>query len=208
VIAVAPRAYAMGRRAETSSETRQRILDEAVSLYRERGVAATTLTAVADRADVARGTIIHHFGSASGLLSAVLGWVVETLEMPDERILEGIEDPNERVRVFMESTIDLMDRSQAWWSVFEGEMQRPELQDQEASYWAAFERFMAAALGPDLASRPTARATLLSLTHPATVGTFMWAFERAGISRPEARTTVVGIAVDALRRLADEKPGE
>jgi AcrR family transcriptional regulator len=203
-----PRAYAMSRRAETSSDTRQRILDEAVALYRERGVPAATLTEIAKRADVARGTIIHHFGSQSGLLAAVLEWLVDTLEVPDEQALVGIDDASERIRVFVEAMIDFMDRSQPWWEVFEGEMQRPELQEQEVAYWAAFERFMAAALGPELATRPDAGAMLVSLCHPATVGTFLWAFERAGLSRAEGRRAAVETAVDAMRRVAETNPGE
>ena len=56
---MAPRSYVLGKRAESADATRARILEATVEIYRERGVPATTLKAVADRADVSRGTILH-----------------------------------------------------------------------------------------------------------------------------------------------------
>ena len=45
----------------------------------------TTLQAMAERADVARGTVLNHFGGADGLLEAVLDDVAEEVDYPDER---------------------------------------------------------------------------------------------------------------------------
>jgi AcrR family transcriptional regulator len=199
---MAPRGYTLRRRAETTAATRRRILDAAVELYREVGVAATTLTAIADGADVARGTIVHHFGSSDGLLGAVLDDVLDRLEVPEERILDGIEDPDTRIRTFVDAMIAFQERSQPYWTMFEGEMQRPELQKREASYWEAFEGLLAAAVGPDLAQEPRAGAALMSLSHPATAGTFFWAFERAGLTTVEARELIGDLAIDAVRRIA------
>jgi AcrR family transcriptional regulator len=202
-----PRSYTLGRRAETATATRTRILDATIELYREVGVAATTIKAVADRADVSRGTILHHFGSAEGLLGAVLDSVVEEMEYPDERILAGISGRDDRIRAFVVALIDFFERSQPWWSVFESEMHGPEMQRREAEYWESLARFEAAALGPELADDPRANAALLSLIHPATVGTFFWSYERAGLAKAEARPLLVDLAVDAVRRIADREVG-
>lgn len=66
------RPYRLGRRKQTSAQTRQRILTAARGLLASpRGLSAFTIDAVAKRAGVARMTIYHQFGSKSGLLEAL-----------------------------------------------------------------------------------------------------------------------------------------
>ena len=204
---MAPRSYHMGSRAKAASATGQRILDATIEVYRERGIPATTLKAVAERADVSRGSILHHFGSAEGLLGAVLDTILETLELPDPAVLEAMHRRDERVRRFVEDMVDFQDRTSHWWPIFEAEMQRPEVQQREATYWAHLARLQAAALGPELRDDPEANATLVSVIHPATVGTFHWAFEQAGIPRGKALALLSEFAVDAVRRIADRRSG-
>ena len=200
---MAPRTYTLQRRAETSSATRARILDAAVELYRDRGIDGTTLTAVASQADVARGTVVNHFGSAEGLLGEALGHLLDRLEVPDERILKGVVGLEARIRAFVEAMIEFQERSTPWWATFESEMQRPALQQREAEYWASFERLLATALGPELAADPRAGATIVALSHPATAGSFFWAFERAGHTKEEARALIGDLAIDAVRRIGE-----
>ena len=199
---MAPREYTLRRRAETSAATRRRILDATEGVLREHGVTGMTFTAVAKAADVARGTILHHFGSSDGLLGAVLDDLLVQLEVPDERIVDGIDDRDTRIRIFVDAMIDFQERSQAWWSVFEREMDRPEVQARTASYWESFGRLQAAALGPELAENPAAGAAVVALSHPATAGTFLWSFERAGATAAEARQLISDLAIDAVRRVA------
>lgn len=205
--AMTPRAYNLGRRAQTATATRRRILDATLALLQEVGVAGTTLTAVAGRADVARGTIVHHFGSWDGLLAAVLDDILEMLQVPDERILEGIEDRDERIRAFVRAMVAFQERSEPWWPIFAQEMDRPEVRKRDAEYWEAFARLQAAALGPGLAGddavAAAAGAAIVALSHPSTAGTFFWAFERAGRTRDEARRLLEDLAVDAVDRIAD-----
>jgi AcrR family transcriptional regulator len=205
---MAPRTYTQDKRAETSRQTRDRILEATLSLYRERGVADTTLKAVAERADVSRGTILHHFGSGGGLLGAVLDGVVESLDLPDERIFTGLAGRDARIRVFVDAMVVFNERSVSWWNMFEGEMQRPELQKREAYYWSVLGQLQAKALGPQLATDPAANAALLSVIHPATVGTFLWSFERAGVGKEDVRPILGDLAVDAVRRVAGRRRGK
>ena len=204
---MAPRAYTQHRRAETSRQTRHRILESTLALYRERGVADTTLKAVAERADVSRGTILHHFGSGDGLLGAVLDQVVESLDLPDERIYEGLAGRDARIRAFVDAIVVFNERGVSWWTMFEAEMQRPELQKREAHYWSVLGQLQAKALGPQLAADPLANAALLSVIHPATVGTFLWSFERAGVGKEDVRPILGDLAVDAVRRVAGRRRG-
>lgn len=205
---MAPRGYTLGKRAETAEATRQRILDATVELYRELTLKATTIKAVAERADVSRGTVLHHFGSAEGLLGAVLDRVLDTLPLPDPHVLEGIEGLDARIRAFVDEMIRFQDQTSHWWTIFESEMARPELQQREATYWAWLADLQAAALGPGLRDDPAANATLTSVIHPATVGTFFWAFEQAGLPREDARPLLGEFAVDAVRRIAGRKLGK
>jgi AcrR family transcriptional regulator len=202
---MAPRAYTQDKRAEAARLTRGRILEATLDLYRERGIKDTTLKAVADKADVSRGTIIHHFGSGDGLLGAVLDQVVESLEWPDERIFEGRSGRDARIRAFVDAVVLFNDRSQMWWTMFEADMQRPELQKREAIYWELLARLQASALGPELAGDPRANAALLSIIHPATVGTFLWSFERAGVGKEQVRPILGDLAVEAVRRVTDRR---
>jgi len=197
---VAPRTYTLGRRAESASATRQRIIDTAVELYRDRGIGGTTLTSVAEKSDVSRGTILHHFGSADGLIEAVAVAVMEALEAPDERILDGIDDPEERIRVFIAAMVRFFQRSTPWWRVFESEMHRPELQAREAEYWATLARIQAAALGPELTGDRLANATVSALIHPATLGALISTLETSGLSLEEVIEVVGDLVVPIARR--------
>ena len=200
-----PRSYQMQARAEAAAATRQRILDATIELYREVGIPKTTLKAVADRADVSRGTILHHFGSAEGLLGAVTDSILGELELPDPRELERMDRLEDRVRSFMASMLDFQDRTNHWWPIFEAELQRPEVQQREAAYWSMLAELQAAALGPGLRDDAAANATLLSMIHPATVGTFFWAFEQAGLERAAARPLLLDLAADAIRRVTGDQ---
>src|SRR4051812_37247766 len=55
------RTYNLGRRAETAAETRQRLVEATAALHAERGISATSLPDIAERAPVSVGTAYHHF---------------------------------------------------------------------------------------------------------------------------------------------------
>jgi AcrR family transcriptional regulator len=201
---MAPRGYKLTRRAGTAAATRARILDATMELYKEVGIDATKLTAVAQRADVARGTVVNHFGSSEGLLGATLDRLLAELELPDERIFEGLASRDDRVRTYVAAMIAFQERTSYLWPIFEHELARPAVHERELAYWAALARLQAVALGEDLAADPRANATLTSVIHPATVGTFLWSFEQAGLDPDLARPLLGEFAVDAIRRIAGD----
>lgn len=69
------RGYRMEARAESTRKTRQRILDAAVALLRERLRSDIRLEAIAERAGVGVQTILRHFGSRAGLLDQAIAGV-------------------------------------------------------------------------------------------------------------------------------------
>ena len=89
------------RRRERARATRIRVLDAARALFIERGYVATTIDAIADRADVSSETIYSTFGNKRSLLAQLVDvsiagdsgatpilerdWVQEMREEPDPR---------------------------------------------------------------------------------------------------------------------------
>lgn len=205
---MAPRPYTQRKRADSADVTRARIVEAAGELYRERGVAATTMAAIAERADVARGTILHHFGGSDRLLDAVAQRVLEALELPDERLLDGVAPGEARIRVFVEAMVRFFERSTPWWQVFEPVMQRPELQAREAEYWAGFGRLQAAAFGPELTGDAEAMATIGALIHPGTLGSLLWVLETAGIPAADRSRVVGDLVVAYVAGRAGGPPGK
>jgi AcrR family transcriptional regulator len=64
---------------ERRAETRQRLLMAAAELFAERGVDATSIDAIAERADRTSGAFYAHFGGKDGVLLALLDTWVEEL---------------------------------------------------------------------------------------------------------------------------------
>lgn len=62
----------MNRHAEMSAESRSRLIVAAWDLLAEGGSAAATVSAVATRAGISRGSISWHFGSKEGLVVEVV----------------------------------------------------------------------------------------------------------------------------------------
>ena len=59
----------MNRRAEALEDTRARILAASMELHDEKGVAATSMSDVADRAGVAVSTVLRHFPTVGDLVA-------------------------------------------------------------------------------------------------------------------------------------------
>ena len=57
------------RRERKKDETRRRIFEAAISLFRERGFEATTVDEITERADVGRGTFFNYFSRKDAVLA-------------------------------------------------------------------------------------------------------------------------------------------
>lgn len=58
------------QRHDDGRSARERILDAAIALFAEHGVAGTSLKVIAEQADVSQALIVHHFASKQGLRDA------------------------------------------------------------------------------------------------------------------------------------------
>ena len=105
-----PRHYKMNKRAETAEETRGRIVRATYALHVERGIGATSVRDIAERADVSPGTVYHHFPEYDDVVVACGKFTFETTRPPTREIFEGIETPGDRLRVLVEETFDFYRR--------------------------------------------------------------------------------------------------
>lgn len=190
-----PRPYTQRRRASSTLVTRDAIVTAAMSVYRDVGLRDATMKAIAERADVSRGTILNHFGDGDGLLDAVLDRILATLEVPDERLLAGKDSDEDRIRAYVAGMVAFFRRSALWWPVFESAMQRPHLKAREADYWVAIGRLQNAALGPELASDPLVQAAVSGMIHPATMGQLLWTLESGGMATADSARVIEDLVV-------------
>jgi TetR/AcrR family transcriptional repressor of mexJK operon len=72
---------------------RQQILDAAVSLFTEKGYAASSMELIAKNADVSKQTVYSHFGSKDELFSASVAYKCESLNIVDLS-LNDLSDPH------------------------------------------------------------------------------------------------------------------
>lgn len=98
------RNYQMSRRAATAEETRQRIVRATWELHSEKGIGATSVRDIAERADVSPGTVYHHFPDYDDVIVACGKFTVATTRPPSRAIFEGLDSPSERLRRLVEET--------------------------------------------------------------------------------------------------------
>jgi AcrR family transcriptional regulator len=70
------------RRERKKRETREKIFNAAIKLFKENGFDGTTIDMISEEADVARGTIFLHFPSKEAILA---NWSYERLQEVEER---------------------------------------------------------------------------------------------------------------------------
>lgn len=87
-----------GKQAEKSLRTRERTLKAAVDCFYELGYANTSTKKVADRANISRGAMIHHFASKQELLEAAVDYIIDKrVESFSKEIESKLKDPQERL---------------------------------------------------------------------------------------------------------------
>ncbi len=93
------RSYQLKRRAERQDETRQRIVEATIALHQTIGPAATTVSQIAERAQVGRVTVYRHFPDEATLSQACSGQYLERNPLPDPERWRSIPEPVERLRI-------------------------------------------------------------------------------------------------------------
>jgi AcrR family transcriptional regulator len=91
------RGYRLGRRAETTQETRQRLVEATFQLHAERGISETSMKDIAGRAGVSVGTVYHHFPSYADAIVACGAYTTEHAPAPTAAVLDGAATRQERI---------------------------------------------------------------------------------------------------------------
>jgi AcrR family transcriptional regulator len=92
------RRYRLNERGRQQEETRRRIVEATSELHAEVGPAATTISAVAQRAGVQRLTVYRHFPDDASLFVACARHSAERHPPPDPALWSAIQNPAERLQ--------------------------------------------------------------------------------------------------------------
>jgi len=98
------RPYQLKRRAETQDRTRQKIVEAAIELHQTVGPAATTVSDIAERAQVGRVTVYRHFPDELTLAKACSGLYFERNPPPDPESWRAVPEPLARLRTALRET--------------------------------------------------------------------------------------------------------
>jgi AcrR family transcriptional regulator len=104
----------MDKRTAAAEDTRARIVEAAVALHAEKGALAATWQDIARRADVAVGTVYHHFPSLDELLPACTGFGLSHHPPPSVEMLQGVVGTAERVRRFVSAWFTFYEATAPW----------------------------------------------------------------------------------------------
>lgn len=155
-----PRPYRLGERAAQMRATRERIVEAAIELYTELGMSATTMRAVAARADVAAGTLRNHFASRAELDAALVERLTQEAPLPDPSIFDGSRSIDERLARLVRATGTFLDQAARLYRMWLREpMVSGAWAEAGAAYGARWNELMRQALGP-LADDDDAMAVL------------------------------------------------
>ena len=107
------RRYEQKRRAERQEQTRQRIVEAAITLHGSVGIARTTVTQIAELAGVGRQTVYRHFPDelALGTACSCLYW--QRNPLPDPEPWRAVTDSNERLRLGLRESYAFHRRTEA-----------------------------------------------------------------------------------------------
>jgi AcrR family transcriptional regulator len=70
----------LSRRERKKQETRQRLMEAALRLFRDQGYDATTVEQIARAADIAKGTFFNYFETKEAILPALAEWRFQKLQ--------------------------------------------------------------------------------------------------------------------------------
>ncbi len=98
IVNIMKRTYRLKRRAETQGRTRRKIVDAAIELHQSKGLAATTVGDIAERAKVGKVTVYRHFPDEAALVGACGGQYFQRHPLPDIEDWRRIGDASERLR--------------------------------------------------------------------------------------------------------------
>jgi len=147
--------------------TRARIVEAAIELGTELGISGITMGQLAQRADVAPGTLRNHFRSRDDLDRAMVDRLSTEAPLPDPSIFDGAATIDERLGRLMHAAGTFFDQSARLQRLWERErLVTGAWASAGATYGARWQELVSRALGP-LADDPDALAIVRGVLDPA-----------------------------------------
>jgi AcrR family transcriptional regulator len=175
------RSYRMVARAEAAEETRRRILDAAVELFRARDPDEITLDAIAGGADVTLQTVLRRFGSKDQVL-------VAAAEAQSARIMQAraarADNPRAAVRALVSSYEQMGELN---WRLLRLEAHSDALHRILVGARASHRDWIARVFADHVPARGAARERRLDELHAAT-DFYLWKLYRRDFGRTRAAT--------------------
>lgn len=192
------RRYEKRARAEQEQATRMRIVEAAIELHRSLGPARTTISAIAERADVQRATVYRHFPDERALFLGCSGTYAERNPRPDPTTWATIADPAARLEAALDALYAWYERIEPMLTAVLRDVETvpmvAELQAGRLAFLAAIEDGLAAGWGARGTAARRLRAALgLALDFEA------W---RTLHERGLGRADVLAVMTSAVRALA------
>jgi TetR/AcrR family transcriptional regulator, cholesterol catabolism regulator len=92
-----PSGTGQANRAKTSVRRRE-ILETATAVFADKGIIATTVRDISERAGILSGSLYHHFASKEEMIAEILSPVITSQVDIFERITANVDDPTEILR--------------------------------------------------------------------------------------------------------------
>jgi AcrR family transcriptional regulator len=102
----------LSRRERLKQEREQRILDAAAVVFARNGYHRTTIRDIAQRADVADGTIYNYFDSKFDLLLAIMAQLADLEKMPEDLIAARDRDMRDFVAAAFAERMDRIEQGE------------------------------------------------------------------------------------------------
>jgi len=99
---------------EIRNKSRQQILDAALKLFSEKGFDKTSVSDIAREAGVSKGLAYNYFESKQKLAEAIFEMTIE-LGKEMEAVVDGIEDPYEKLAVFIDLSRKFIRENETLW---------------------------------------------------------------------------------------------
>jgi AcrR family transcriptional regulator len=93
---------------------REKILDAAEALFARRGFSGVGLSEIAEAVGLGKSSLFHHFRGKAQLYAAVIGRILERIELALVRALAAGGSPVERLDRWLDTTIDLLGQRPDW----------------------------------------------------------------------------------------------
>jgi TetR/AcrR family transcriptional repressor of nem operon len=174
-------------------EAREKLLEAALKMIREKGYGATSVDALCAQAGVTKGAFFHHFKSKEALgVAAAEHWSTTTARLFASAPYHTVADPLERVLAYIDFRTELLDGPLAEITCLAGTMVQESYQTSEAiraacdisisSHAATLEADIAAAAAQYGTVYPVNAASLALHTQAVLQGAFILAKAKGDVS--------------------------